>query len=104
MAILPPGREHRVIACDPTIRATAEELRQFHSDLDIAMVEEQLERWFSEIRIGEVFEHNEPTMAVLFVGKLVGMTQIDVTLSALADSRSAELARLSRYAKRLLSP
>jgi hypothetical protein len=66
-------------------------------------VEALLDDLFDELRKGEDFIHSELVMGILFALQRAGSAQFREVASVLVNSRAAELLRLSRYAKAIMS-
>lgn len=99
---VPEGREDRYFEKDPDVDRLVASLKAAGSS-GRKTVNSWLDAIFSEIRPGEMFEHLSAAMALLFALKRVDIELFDEIASVFAKSRATEVARLSRYATRLLA-
>ena len=100
-SFLRPGREEDIFQFELTISRLIRGLRRSASAA--RSVESTLDALFEHLRKDEDFEHTETVMALLYAMQQGRSPLFARVAKVLADSRAAELARLSRYARRLLA-
>lgn len=102
IASLRPGREAEILGPDPLVSKLIRAMESTPRASDV--VEHLLDLLFKDARRGEDFQHTELVMALLFAASKARISGLETVLRFLAESKPAEIARLSRFAKRLLRP
>lgn len=95
------GREASFLEHEPLVRELVAALA---CDKDAkATIEAFFDALFADLRTGELFEHSELVMVVLFAIKQAAVTYFREIASVFAESRSSELVHLRRFAISLLA-
>ena len=94
-----PGREYLFFSADRTVLNL---VRAVGREPSRKAIEARLDQWFEELREGELFEYTESIMALLFALHRSEPMLFREIAKPFSRSRAAEIARLSRYAARLL--
>lgn len=95
------GREMRFLEAEPLVGRLVQALKRAVSTEDV--IEHCLEVLFEDLRAGEIFEHTELVMAILFALKQAKVPTFRDTAGFFASSRAAEIRRLRQFSRELLS-
>jgi hypothetical protein len=96
------GREQDFFMRDASTLRLVRALRAANTD-GKEIVETALDTLFEDFRAGEVFEHLEQVMAILYALKAAGVPYASDVISVFAGSQTAEISPVRRFANALLA-
>lgn len=99
-SMIPEGREDRALSNNQLVLEIR--LGILSSRAGLAVTEDFLDEVFRELTPGERFRHTEAVIALLFALRASQIKGYTGVLQTFANAKPAEIARISRYAARLL--